>query len=367
MKITGLETIALAIPHDHGGPPTGFGGSSWPRLNVLLVRLETDAGLTGWGEAFSYGCLPAVQGIIDTTIAPLVVGRDATDIAGIGYALQQNLHLFGRYGITMFGISGVDIALWDLAGKRAGLSLRELLGGPREAPRLPGYASLLKYGDRELVAARVSRALEEGYAAVKLHETGVEEVATARSVAGDGFALCVDTNCPWTPREAHEMARRFAPLDLYWLEEPVFPPEDFRALARLRREAGIPLAAGENACTAFQFRHMFDAGAVDFAQPSVTKVGGVSEMLKVMAIAESADVTVMPHCPYFGPGWLATLQLIAAQPSPGWVEHFHTDLEATLYPGYVTPDADGRFRLPDGPGLGLEPDLDVVASYRLPG
>ena len=277
MKITRIETIPLAIPHEHGGPPPAWGGQAWEGLSILLVRVETEDGATGWGEAFSYNCLPAVQAVVDATVAPILIGRDATAIASLNRELQQALHLFGRYGITMFGISAIDIALWDLAGKRAGLPLGQLLGGPATPPLVPGYASLLKYRDRELVAETVRAALDEGYPAIKLHETGEAEIAAAREAMGADMPLCTDTNCPWTPAEAHAMAARLKPYDLYWLEEPIFPPEDFSALARLQQESGIDLACGENACTAFEFRRLLDAGAVRYVQPSVTKVGGVTE------------------------------------------------------------------------------------------
>ena len=365
MKIASIETVPIAIPHDHGGPPTGFGGSSWPTLSVLLVKVETDDGFTGWGEAFSYGCMGAVKAVVEETIAPLVIGRDSADIVRLSYDLQQGLHLFGRYGITMFGISGIDIALWDIAGKRAGLPVCQLLGGTPSALPMPGYASLLKYGDPDLVAQHSSEAVDAGYPMLKLHETQVPEVTAARLAVGSDVPIAVDTNCPWTPREAHEMAARLAELDPFRLEEPIFPPEDFEALARLRQTSGIRLAAGENACTAFQFARMFNAGAVDFAQPSVTKVGGLTELRKVVTLAETQDVTVIPHSPYFGPGWLASLQALQAMKHPGWVERFYTKLEATLYPGFTDPDENGHFRAPDGPGLGMEPDLDVLRDYRL--
>ena len=372
MKITRIETIPLAIPHDHGGPPPAWGGQAWEALNILLVRIETEDGATGWGEAFSYNCMPAVRGIVDATVAPVLIGRDATDINSLNRELQQALHLFGRYGITMFGISAIDIALWDLAGKHAGLPLGQLLGGPAAPPRVPGYASLLKYRDRELVENSVRTALGEGYPAIKLHETGEPEIAAAREAMGENVPLCVDTNCPWTPAEAHAMTVRLKTYDLYWLEEPIFPPEDFPALARLQRETEVDLAGGENACTAFEFRRMLEAEAVRYVQPSVTKVGGVTEFLKVVSLAEAHGQTVMPHSPYFGPGWLATLQLLAAmpltgRPGGGWIERFYTRLEATLYPEFVSPVDGGQFQIPTGPGLGAEPDPDVIRDYRTSG
>ena len=370
MKIARIETVPLAIPHEHGGPPPAWGGQAWEGLGILLVRIETEEGAAGWGEAFGYNCMAAVQAAIDATVAPVLIGRDATDIAALNRDLQQALHLFGRYGITMFAISAIDIALWDLAGKRAGLPLGQLLGGPAAPPPVPGYASLFKYRDPALVAETARAALAEGYPAIKLHETGEPEIAAARAAMGDGVPLCVDTNCPWTPAEALGMARRLKPYDLHWLEEPIFPPEDFAALARLQRDSGVDLACGENACTAVEFRRMLDADAVRYVQPSVTKVGGVTEFLKVLALAEGAGVAVMPHSPYFGPGWLATLQLIAAMPLAGrpggpWVERFYTRLEATLYPGFVSPVRAGHFAIPTGPGLGAEPDADVIRDYRV--
>ena len=159
------------------------------------------------------------------------------------------------------------------------------------------------------------------------------------------------------------MTLRLRDYDLHWLEEPIFPPEDFAAIARLRDGTGVPMAAGENACTSFQFREMFAAEAVDYAQPSVTKVGGVTEFLKVATLADAAGVTLMPHSPYFGPGFLATLQLQAARGTAGgMIERYHMDLEASLYGGLVTP-VNGGFVVPTGPGLGRDPDPDVMKTY----
>ena len=365
MKIARIEAIPLRIPFDHGGAKTaGFGGVDWTKLDMLLLRVETDEGLVGWGDPFSYNCRRAVQAAVEDMVAPLAIGRDATDIAGLNQRLQQELHLFGRYGITIFAISGLDIALWDIAGKAAGLPLHRLIGGARRT-EIPGYASLYKYRDPELVAEITRRALAEGSGAIKLHETMEPEVRAAREAAGPEVAITLDTNCPWSPVQAREMALRLKPYDLYWLEEPIFPPENFAALAKLQREVGIPLAAGENASTAFQFQAMFDAGAVTFAQPSVTKVGGVTEFLKVCALAEASGVTIMPHAPYFGPGFLATLHLLAGLPDASLVERLYLKLGASLYGDLIDPSKDGLFRVPDGPGLGRDPDPDVIREYRV--
>ncbi len=366
MKISQAEAIPLTIPFNPGGAQAGWMGQAWKGLDVVLIRLETSDGLVGWGEAFSYNCRRAVTAAFEDMVAPLVRDREVTDIEGLMSELQQILHIFGRYGITMFALSGLDIALWDLAAKAAGQPLCEFLGGPRGEPgarEIPGYASLFRYGEPEVVAERTLAALAEGYRHIKLHEIRESEIAAAREVAGPGVPIMVDANCPWSLAEARDMALRLKPYDLFWLEEPIFPPEDFRALATLRAEVGVPLAAGENACTAFQFQEMFDAGAVDYAQPSVTKLGGITEFRRVAELARSHGVALMPHAPYFGPGFLATLQLMAALPDSGLAEWFYLEREACLYGDAIAPRG-GIFHVPDGPGLGAEPDPRVIEDYR---
>ena len=362
MKIARIDSQSIKVPYTFGGSHKGEGLRTWTTNNILLVRVETDTGLVGWGEAFCYGCTDAVKAALHNMVAPLAIGQDARDIAGLSYDLQQKLHLFGRYGLTIFALSGLDIALWDIAGKAANLPLYRLLGGARR-DGLPAYASLLKYRDPEKVAARTAQAVAEGYRHIKLHETEEAEVRAARKAAGDGVAIMVDTNCPWTPEQARHMTLKLRPYDLFWLEEPIFPPEDFTAIAKLRAGTGVAMAAGENLCTSFQFRDMLAAGAVDYAQPSVTKVGGVTEFLKVAALCDAAGVTLMPHSPYFGPGFLATLHLLAARGTPGgMIERYHMDLEASLFGDLITPK-DGSFALPTSPGLGCDPDPDVIKTY----
>ena len=160
------------------------------------------------------------------------------------------------------------------------------------------------------------------------------------------------------------MARQFSPCNLRWLEEPIWPPEDFKSLARLQSLSGIPLATGENACTVYQFRQMLDAGAAAYIQPSVIKVGGISEWRKVAGLAEIYNVTIAPHSPYFGPGFLATAHLVASTPLADSVEYLYVNLEAGVFQEPLRVDK-GSFPLPQGPGIGLEIDWDVVKHYGI--
>src|SRR5688572_7302740 len=160
LKITRVEAVPLSIPSDYGADAMPLGSGGWKSLDFCLVRVDTDAGLTGWGEAFSYSCRRAVVAAVRDMIVPIAVGRDAMDITGLHAEIQKRLHIFGRFGITAFALSGLDIALWDLAGKAAGKPLHALLGGAKRR-RLACYASLLRYADESLVARYCERALGE--------------------------------------------------------------------------------------------------------------------------------------------------------------------------------------------------------------
>src|SRR5262250_313311 len=225
MKITSVDTIVLNLPMLIDGPTPMLGGRPRTSVDMLLVRIETDAGVTGWGEAFGHRIFHATRAAVDTLLAPLCVGRDPGEILSIHDDLQRLLHGVGRCGPTIYALSGIDIALWDIAGKVAGLPLYRLLGGSPRAD-LPAYASLLRYGTADAVAHYTAQALGRGYRHIKLHEITVPEIKAARDVAGPDVPIMVDTNCPWTVAEAVAMARRLGPLDLHWLEEPVWPPEN---------------------------------------------------------------------------------------------------------------------------------------------
>jgi D-galactarolactone cycloisomerase len=364
VKITRVETIVVTLPMLLDGATPMLGGRPRTHIDMLLVRVETDAGLVGWGEAFGHRIFHATRAAIDTVLGPLCVGRDPGEIAALTDDLQRVLHGVGRNGPTMYALSGIDIALWDLAGKVAGLPLYRLLGGSPRAD-LPAYASLLRYGSAPAVAHYTEQALARGYRHLKLHEITVAEVASARDVAGPDVAIMLDTNCPWTVTEAVAMARRLAPLDLRWLEEPVWPPEHLAGLAEVRARGGIPTAAGENYGTVWEFRRALEAGALAYAQPSVTKVGGVSEMRRVIALADAFGVEVVPHSAYFGPGLLASIHCIAAMPRESMVERFYCDFAETPLGPAIDPH-QGRIAVPQGPGLGVDPDPRLLDKLRSP-
>ncbi len=210
----------------------------------------------------------------------------------------------------------------------------------------------------------LERALKRGYRYIKLHEITVAPIKAARDAAGPEVPIMVDCNCPWTVGEAVAMARKLAPLNLKWLEEPVWPPEDHTGLARVQTQGGIPTAAGENAMLP-EFKSMLEHGAITYAQPSITKVGGVTQMRKVMALAEAHGVAVVPHSAYFGPGLIASIHCIAAMPKGGLVERYDADFAVNPLHEAIMPTMTGHLRVPQGPGLGIDPDPAVIEKLRV--
>jgi L-alanine-DL-glutamate epimerase-like enolase superfamily enzyme len=358
VKITEVRALPLTIPLAPTTPP-----SPWaPGVGrQILVRVATDEGLVGWGECFAYGATLAVCNVVDDALTPLVVGQDPGQIELLIDRLHRALMIWGRRGLAMMAVSGVELALWDLLGKARGVPVYQLLGGLVQS-RLRGYASLLRYETPAQVARAVADMTGRGFTAVKLHQTDLASVAAAREAAGPDVDLMLDTNCPWTVEEAIAMGRRLQRYELRWLEEPVWPPEDYAGLARVRRAVRMPIACGENDATVFAFREILAAGAADVVQPSVTKVGGIAEMKKIAVLAAAANATFVPHSFYFGPGLAATLHVAASTPGVPYVETPPGQLDAPLV---ATPIdcTGGTVSVPTGPGLGADPDPEVLRRY----
>jgi L-alanine-DL-glutamate epimerase-like enolase superfamily enzyme len=315
--IAEIEAIPLRIPLKPDLPGAALWGEPLSAADSLLVKVTTDDGTVGWGEAFGlYGTALAVCAL-DELITPLCLGHDAADIATLMAHVQRKLHVFGRGGAITYALSAVDIALWDIAGKSAAAPVCRLLGGAPAALRC--YASLACYTEPDRVRAAVRRAVDAGFGAIQLHESTLPALHAARDEAGPEVALIVDAGCAWTLGQAQAVAAELHDLGLLFLEEPLWPPENFDGLAELRRSTGLPVASGENVGTILEFERLLTAGAVDFVQPSPAKVGGITELRKVFPLAAVRNVRMMTHSFY------------------------------------------------DGPGLGIDPDPEVISAYRCDG
>ncbi len=362
MTIAQIEIVRLSIPFETGGPRNGIrpGMPPWRNLETLMVRVVTEDGLEGWGEAFGHFSNPATAAALQTLIVPWCLHRDEADIAGTLDAAQRAFFGFGRSGPMMYALSGVEIALWDILAQRAGLPLYRLLGGAQ--PRLARYASLVRYGTPDAVARKVAEAVDRGFTLLKLHENDMACFDAAIEAAGDRARVALDVNCCWTIQEATEMASRLTDARYAWLEEPVWPPENVRALASVRGH-GVAIAAGENLTTLQEFAGLFEAGAVDVVQPSAIKIGGLGALREVFALARLHGVQCIPHCYCYGPGYVATAHMLAAQARPPMLETAYVELEVVPNPLFdiSTPDCT----LPDVPGLGFVPDPNILDRYAI--
>ena len=361
MKIASAKTHELRIPMETGGPH-GWGSFEWKELEFALLEITTDAGLTGWGEGWGYDFASATATALKTIITPQIIGREVGDISAFTRDLLRDNPLQEQGTPSIFAISAVDIALWDLAGKAAGLPLHSLLGGGRHE-RLPVFASFFRFDDPGLVHEMCLRALADRMCWLKLHEVREDCVRAAREAAPD-TKLILDAYCEWTPQEAVEMVRALRPYELHWLEEPIHPPEDIESLSLLKF-AGIPIALGENAYTLDEFQRIIEAGTVDYLQPSILKMGGINEVQKALKLAAANGVAAIPYTPNLGPGLLASLHLMATFPEPTPVEFFYyTSIEGLLYGDALTPK-DGYLTVPQTPGLGYEPDPEVLSRFAI--
>jgi len=330
----------------------------------LLVKVETECGLVGWGEAFGFGSIATARTAVETLVGPLAVGRSFDDPALLYEDIARTLHHYGRGGAVRFAQAGLDIALWDLAGKKLGRSTSTLFWNGRVRDVVDAYASLPKYSDPDKVRHYVQIALDQGFRAVKVHEITDPAVAAARETMGPDLRLMVDCNCAWTREDAIGMAQLLERHNLTWLEEPVWPPEDVEGIQMVARAGKVPpLALGENLGNIFHFQPYVDALAPTYLQPSVIKVS-ISEFLKIARAAADAGHKLAPHSAYLGSGLLAALQLSAAIPAYDIIEFFNPELEMPLFGPVGRPGPDGRIVIPDGPGLGADPLPEALEALR---
>ncbi len=269
----------------------------------LVVEIFTDDGLVGIGNA---ALAPQVtKQVIDLHLKPLLIGKDAWDIEFLWQHMYRKTMAFGRRGIGMVAISAVDIALWDILGKSAKQPVYRLLGG-RTKPRIPVYASRLYSVELNELAAEAKRYKAEGYKAMKLRfgwgptdgaagmQRNLNLVRTVRETVGDGIDVMADAYMGWTLDYAKRMLPLLEPFRLRWLEEPVIP-DDVRGYAELKSYGRIPIAGGEHEFTAYGFRDLLEARALDYIQFDTNRVGGLTQARKIAAMAEAYSVPVIPH------------------------------------------------------------------------
>ena len=387
MKITEIKSHVLQydMPEE-----LGYSQQYYAKRTAHIVEVRTDEGLIGWGECFGPGNVAlANKTIVEKVIAPMVIGRDPLDRDVIWHHVYNLLRDHGQKGMPLQALSGVDIALWDLSGKVAGLPLCKLLGG-RHRDRVPvyGYGMMLK---REDVSSHVSRFRQEaaaikdaGFTAIKMKVgLGVrDDIKLAQAVRegiGDDYPFTVDANHCYTVDDALIVGRALDELDAYWFEEPV-APEDHDGYRLLRSKLNTKIAGGEAEYTRWGWRHLLEGRCLDIAQPEVCALGGVSEYMRVLALAHTHFTPVVNHVWGSAIAVAVNLQLLAAMPPlPGAMfprepllefdttdNRFRDDLllEPLDIQGQVKRSG-GYAGIPGGPGLGVEPDLAFLAQFAV--
>jgi L-alanine-DL-glutamate epimerase-like enolase superfamily enzyme len=357
-------------------------------FNTCLIEIDTDAGLTGLGEAKvgvgNLGNYAALVTLVHAELAPLLIGRDPRDISALWEAIYNGTRahyvaphgrtfpIVGRRGITISALSGIDIALWDLLGKSLAQPVWRLLGG-RVRERIPAYASG-GWAPVGGVGKQLRQYVERGHRAVKmrvgLQDQSVDDSAArvreARATLGPGVGLMVDAHGTWSVREAQRFTRKVEDCDLGWLEEPV-SPDNPAGQAEVRAATDIPIAAGETEQTRFAFRDLIEARAVDVLQPDVAIAGGITETVRICALATTHGLTVAPHLWGGAVLFASGLHLATALPCVTTLEFSRgenallNDLVTEpfdLVDGYVIPN--------DRPGLGITLNRDFVRAVSVP-
>ncbi len=331
-------------------------------FELVTARVRDGDGAEGVGYTFTVGRNGgAVADIVNREMSAIIAGKDAENIEAIWNTLWWEMHYGGRGGPTVLALSAVDMALWDLKARRLNQPLWQLLGGFSNL--VPCYAGgidlefplprLLKQTDRNL--GRGFRAIKMKVGRQRLSED-VERVAAMRKHLGGDFPLMADANMKWSADEAIRAARAFAPYDLTWLEEPI-SPDDVAGHARVVREGGLPIAAGENLRTLWDFRHLIASGGVTYPEPDVTNCGGITSFMKIAHLAEAFYLPVTSHGAHD-----VTVHLLAAVPNRSYLEAHGFGLDRFISEPLTIKN--GFAIAPDRPGHGIAFDWKGLEAVR---
>ncbi len=368
----------------------GYSQQYYRNRTAHLVEVETDEGVTGWGECFGPGDVAlANKTIVERVIQPMILGMDALNRDVIWHKVYNLLRDHGQKGMALQSLSGVDIALWDIAGKVAGLPLHKLIGGAHRT-EIPvyGYGMMLR---PEPVSELVSRFKDEaaaikdaGFMATKMKvglgpKEDIQLAESVRAAVGDEFRFMVDANHCYTTSDAFAVGRALESLDVYWFEEPV-APEDLDGYRELRAGLRINISGGEAEYSRWGWRRLLEAKGLDIAQPEVCALGGISEYLRVLALCHTHFTPVVNHVWGSAIAVATNLHLLAAMPDlPGGLFPWQPMLEFDTTDNRFRDDLlkeplniqeqvrnnNGRVSIPTGPGLGIDPDRDFIGRHAL--
>ncbi|MGI6097373.1 MAG: mandelate racemase/muconate lactonizing enzyme family protein [Dethiobacteria bacterium] len=366
MKIKRIETLPLTAKME---VPLKIATTVFTSSSALLVRVITDEGLVGVGEALVRTGPKATKHIVDDLLAPRLLGKDPLDIAGLWWEMFSAMRTRGHTkGHFIEAISAVDVALWDIAGKAKGLPVYKALHGFGRQT-LPAYASSIFMGSVREMEAQTQRFLDLGYKAMKIKigmgiDRDVEAVRSIRSLVGGEIKLMVDANSVYDAATAVRLGRKLEKYDLEWFEEPV-PPYDLQGYRKVKYGQAIPIAGGEGEFALYGFRDLLDTGAIDILQPDLGRVGGFTEAMRISALLQAHNLLFTPHTGMCsGVNIVAAMHFAAAAPQFYMFEFM--EIEHPLLEIFTTPlprPSVGEINMPDLPGLGVELDMSKIERY----
>ncbi len=387
MKITRITSHVLGYDLPE---PLGYSQQYYHKRTAHLVEVETDEGITGWGECFGAGNIAlANKGIVEQVIQPMVLGMDPLDRDVIWHKVYNLMRDHGQKGMPLQSLSGVDIALWDIAGKVAGMPLYQLIGGAhRDRIEVYGYGMMLRPEGADSLVARFTDEAAAikgmGFKATKMKvglgpKDDVRLIEAVRRGVGDDYRFMIDANHAYTTHDAFYVGRAMAEFDPYWFEEPV-APEDLDGYRELRRGLRVNISGGEAEFNRWGWRTLLESRGLDIAQPEVCALGGISEYLRVLALCHAHFTPVVNHVWGSAVAVATNMHLLAAMPPlPGGLHpwepmlefdtthnSFRDDLLTTPLDiqGQVAAN-NGTVALPMGPGIGVTPDHDFIRKFNI--
>ena len=387
MKITRITSHVLGYDLPE---PLGYSQQYYHKRTAHLVEVETDEGITGWGECFGAGNIAlANKGIVEQVIQPMVLGMDPLDRDVIWHKVYNLMRDHGQKGMPLQSLSGVDIALWDITGKVANLPLHKLLGGAhRDRIEVYGYGMMLRPESANNLVARfrdeAATIRNMGFKAIKMKiglgpKDDVRLIEAVRRGVGDDYRFMIDANHAYTTHDAFYVGRAMEEFDPYWFEEPV-APEDLDGYRELRSGLRVNISGGEAEFNRWGWRALLESRGLDIAQPEVCALGGISEYLRVLALCHAHFTPVVNHVWGSAIAVATNLHLLAAMPPlPGglfpWEPMLEFDTTHNLFrddlltnpldiQGQVANN-NGTVDIPSGPGLGVNPDRDFIRRYDL--
>lgn len=370
LEIVDIEAIACSVPLE---PAVTLGLGVAVKREAVIVKVTTGDGITGYGESHHAKAPAAVAALVNTTIRDLVVGMDAQDTTHIWERVYRNqLTSHGAGAAAVCALSGVDIALWDIRAKALGVPLYRLLGG-RPDP-IPAYAGGISLGFQEpaQLVDEVRACVEAKYGAVKLRVADtpaldIARVTAVREAFGAELDIFVDANTAYTVDDVRKVAPHYRELGVGWLEEP-FAPHDTTSYRHVAAWGMVPLAAGENHYTRFEFRDLLATDTIAVAQPDVSKCGGITEFLRICALISAAGLPIAPHTSVTGVSMATSVHVIASVPAARYYEAdvaIGNRLRYDLCSEPFRSDGSGHVAPLEVPGIGVEVDEEFLRAHPL--